>query len=81
MTKRMQVLFEDEEFRRLQAAARTKGQTLAEWVRGALRDVMRETPTADPQRKLKAVRLASRHSYPTAEIDRMLDEIESGYFR
>jgi hypothetical protein len=30
-------------------------------------------------RKLEAVRLAARHDYPTADIDRMLEEIEQGY--
>jgi hypothetical protein len=36
-------------------------------------------PTGDQARKLAAVRAAARHDFPTAEIDRMLEEIEQGY--
>jgi hypothetical protein len=31
--------------------------------------------------KIEAVRAAAKHSYPTADIDEMLTEIESGYLR
>lgn len=75
----MQVLFEESEFRKMQAAARACGKTLAEWVRGHLRQAVRTTPGGDRQRKLDAVRAASDHDFPTAEIDQMLEEIESGY--
>ncbi len=75
----MQVLFEDGEFQRMQAAARTRGLTLAEWVRGKLRQAVRDTPSGDQQRKLEAVRAATEHSFPTADVDRMLEEIERGY--
>ena len=33
----------------------------------------------DPARKLAAVRAAVGHEFPTADIDAMLEEIESGY--
>jgi hypothetical protein len=36
-------------------------------------------PASDPEAKLKAVRKASRYSFPTADIDQMLSEIEQGY--
>ena len=39
---------------------------------------MRE-PVSDPQVKLKAIREAVQHSFPTADIDQMLAEIEQGY--
>lgn len=75
----MQVLFEDSEFRRIQEAARASGQTVAEWVRGHLRQAVRATPGGDHERKLEAVRAASLHAFPTGEIDQMLEEIEQGY--
>jgi hypothetical protein len=37
------------------------------------------TPEVDPQFRLKAIRRAAEYSFPTAEIDRMNREIESGY--
>lgn len=77
----MQVLFEDGEYRELQAAARRRGLTLAEWVRLALRAARRAEPTGSADRKLAAVRAAAAHAFPTADIDAMLDEIERGYAR
>ena len=32
-----------------------------------------------PDRKISVVRAAARHDFPTADIDRMLAEIERGY--
>ncbi|MCA1790124.1 MAG: hypothetical protein LC667_09785 [Thioalkalivibrio sp.] len=75
----MQVLFEESEFKRMQAAARACGQTLAEWVRGHLRSAVRSTAGGDQQHKLDAVRSAHQHEFPTADIDQMLEEIETGY--
>jgi hypothetical protein len=53
--------------------------SVAEWVRQALRRARRDEPTMDPRRKLSAVREAARGDYPTADIGRMLAEIEGGY--
>jgi hypothetical protein len=75
----MQVLVEDREYRAMQDAARSLGLTLAEWVRGRLREAAREVPTGDSRRKLESVRAASRYAFPTADIDQVLEEIERGY--
>ena len=77
--KRMQVLFEETEYRQIQRAARRKGMTLAEWVRQALRTAFREEPLSGKDKKLATVRAAASHEYPTADIDQMLDEISRGY--
>jgi hypothetical protein len=79
MAKRLQVRFDDPEWREIQRAARARRLTIAEWVRQALRLARRQQPTGDPDRKLAAVRAAARHAFPSADIERMLDEIESGY--
>jgi hypothetical protein len=81
MTKRLQVLLEDPEWREIQRAARVQRLTIAEWVRQALRAARKKQPTGDVDRKLGAVRAAARHSFPTGEIEQMLDEIERGYRR
>jgi hypothetical protein len=36
-------------------------------------------PLGDAGKKLDVVRAAARHTYPSADIERMLSEIESGY--
>lgn len=79
MSKRLQVLLEEPEFREVQRAARAQRMTVAEWVRQALRAARRREPAIDAKKKLEAIRAAARHSFPTADIDQMLAEIESGY--
>lgn len=79
MTKRLQVLFEDDELRELQRLARQHRMTTAEWVRRSLRAARDAEAGADVGQKLAAVRAAAAFSFPTAEIGVMLDEIERGY--
>ena len=79
MTKRMQVLFEDDEYARIQRQARERGVTLAQWVREVVRDAYRRQPRGLVDRKLAAVRAAVVHDFPVAAIDEMLEEIERGY--
>ena len=79
MSKRLQVLLEEDELREIQRAARRERLTVAEWVRQALREVRRRRPQASLERKLAAIRKAAEHSAPTADIDQMLAEIERGY--
>lgn len=79
MSKRLQVIIDDVEYRELCRVARRNRVTLSEWVRYALRAVRRREPTTDPEAKLAAVRAAGRHGFPTADIDQMLAEIERGY--
>jgi hypothetical protein len=79
MTKRLQVLLDDPEWREVQRAARAQRLTIAEWVRQALRAARKQQPRGDFERKLAAVRAALRHAFPTGDIDQMLDEVERGY--
>jgi hypothetical protein len=77
MTKRLQVLMDDDELRAIQRLARTERITTAEWVRRRLREG--STPTPDTAAKLAAIHAAYRHDAPAPEIDQMLEEIERGY--
>jgi hypothetical protein len=79
MSKRLQVLLDEAELRDLREAARRQGMPLSEWVRRALRDARRREPRGDIAGKVRAVRAAALHEFPTADIDEMLDEIERGY--
>ncbi len=78
MTKRLQVLLDNDELTEIQAAARARRMTVADWVRGVLR-AARNDPAASAERKLGALRRATRYEFPTADIDDMLSEIEAGY--
>jgi hypothetical protein len=79
VSKRLQVILDDAEMRELQRVARAQRMTVAQWVRQALRAARRQEPGSDPRKKLEIVRAAARHSYPTADIEDMLAEIERGY--
>jgi transposase-like protein len=79
MSKRLQVLLDESELSDIRKTARRHKLTTAAWVRQALRTARRAEPGSDPKKKLAVVRAAARHSYPTADIDRMLAEIEQGY--
>ncbi len=81
MSKRLQVILEDEEMREIQRLARQQHTTVAEWVRRALRAMRQRQPNESSEKKIQAIRAAARHSFPTAEIDVMLQQIESGYLK
>ena len=79
MSKRLQVLLDEAEWREIQRAARAQKMTVAEWVRGTLRAARRREPLGDAGKKLDSVRASARHTFPTADIKQMLAEIERGY--
>ncbi len=79
MTKRLQVLLDDDELQAIQELARRHHQTTAAWVRDVLRRAREETVYPEASRKLRAVREASVHAYPVADVSTMLAEIERGY--
>jgi hypothetical protein len=79
MTKRLQVLFEDDELRELQRVARQHRMTTAEWVRRSLRAARDADAGADTTQKLGAVRRAAAFAFPAGDIETLLEEIEQGY--
>ncbi|GMU67341.1 MAG: hypothetical protein AMXMBFR36_36150 [Acidobacteriota bacterium] len=79
MSKRLQVLLEEEELREVKRAARLARVSVADWVRDALRAKRQAAPASAPDRKLAVVRAATRHAFPVGEVGAMLAEIESGY--
>jgi hypothetical protein len=79
MSKRLQVLLEEAEFREIRRVAKRNGMTVADRARQAPRAARRREPAVDTLKKLETVRAAARHAYPTADIETMLGEIERGY--
>jgi len=79
MSRRLQVLLNEADMEEFQRIAERHQLTLAEWVRQTLRAARRQEPRIDTERKLKAIRAASKHSFPSAEVEGMLAEIERGY--
>jgi hypothetical protein len=79
MSKRLQVILKDQEYREIQRVARSRRMSIAEWVRQALDLARRGEPTGSMGKKLQTVRRAVQCEYPVGDIDRMLAEIEAGY--
>jgi len=78
-TKRLQVLLDDQELLELKREARRQRMSVADYVRRALRRARARDSDADTGRKLAVIRRAAGHSFPTADIEQMLAEIERGY--
>ena len=79
MSKRLQVLLPDPEMSDIQRLAKREGLTVGEWVRRALREARAGRPVIEPETKLKAVRHGAKYSFPTADLEQMLSEIDRGY--
>jgi hypothetical protein len=79
MSKRLQVILKDPEYREIQRVARLRHMSLAEWVRQSLDSARRQEPAGSLSKKLEVIRRAAQHDYPAGDIDRMLAEIEFGY--
>lgn len=79
MSKRLQVLLDAAEMAEIRKLARRQRLTTAAWVRQALRAARRAEPGTDAKKKVAIVRAAVGHSFPAADIDQMLAEVERGY--
>ena len=79
MSKRLQVILKDPQYREIQRVARSRHMTVAEWVRQALEAARHQESAGSIDQKLNAVRLATGHEFPTGDVEQMLAEIEAGY--
>ena len=79
MSKRLQVLLPDQEMTDIQRLARRVRLTVGDWVRRPLREARAQKPVNDSEAKLKAVRRGAELSFPSADIEQMLSEIERRY--
>ena len=79
MSKQLQVILKDPEYREIKRAARSRQMSIAEWVRQALELAQRREHVGKVGKKLEVIRAAARLDYPTGDIGQMLAEIERGY--
>lgn len=80
MSKRLQVVLEDEEYEEIQRVAGRHGIRVSAWVCDTLRHAMYSEQTVETGRKLEIIRAAARHEFPTADIEQMLAQIDRGRF-
>ena len=79
MSKRLQVILADDEMSAIQKLASAESLTVGEWVRRSLREAREQKPSTSAEAKLRAVRRSAELSFPVADLDQMLSEIEQGY--
>ena len=79
MSKRLQVLLDEDEFVKLQEFAHMRRLTVAAVVRDALRGAMDPASRPDTRRRLQVIEEAAAHQHPIADMDQLLAEIEHGY--
>jgi len=79
MSKRLQVLLNEDEFAEIQSVARLQQMTVAEWVRQTLRAGRRDAPSRSIHDKLNIIQKYAAHEFPTGSIESVLAEIEKGY--
>ena len=78
MNTRLQIVMDEAELERYRKAAHREGLRLSEWVRLRLRAAKRDRPAKTAAQKLRAIRVATSHSFPGGDIDQMLAEIGAG---
>ncbi len=65
-------------YAKVERIARIKGMSIEEWVNQSLRQAVKEAPEAAEALR-QVIREAGECNAPTADIDQMIREIESGY--
>ena len=80
MTKRLQVLLDDDELREIQAIAKQRRQTTAAFVREALREARATAVERPVESRIRAIReAAATYSFPAGDIETINSEIERGF--
>jgi monomeric isocitrate dehydrogenase len=78
MAKKLQVVLQDCEYRDVERAARAVDLPIREWVRRALERALQREASSSIANKLEAIQASKQYAFPTADIHRMLAEIEQG---
>jgi len=78
MSKRLQIVLPDDEYRAVAEAAHRQGKPVARIVRESLRRTLAEETEMEPDQRIAAVLRFARFSGPTGDIDQILADIERG---
>ena len=78
MSKRLQIVMPDDEYRAVSRAARRRGKPVSQLVRESLRRTVAEDDEMDADARAAAVLRFARFSGPTGDIEEILADIERG---
>ena len=73
------MVLDDHELKEIRSLARAEQMSVSEWVRQTRRAARKQKPTGRSSRKIRVIRTAAEHTFPTADIAQMIAQIESGY--
>jgi hypothetical protein len=78
VSKRLQIVMPDDEYRAVAREARRRGKPIAQVVRESLKRTLTEEREDDPEQRIAAVLRFARFHGPTGDIDEILADIERG---
>lgn len=78
MSKRLQVILPEDEFRAVADAAKRQGKPVAAIVRESLRRTLAEEAEPNPDATIAAILQFARFNGPTGDIEQILAETERG---
>jgi hypothetical protein len=79
MSIRLQVVLAEAEMAEIRRSAESQHLTVSAWVRQSLHTARLQLPSTGAGRKIDVIRAAAKYEFPTADIEVMLAETESGY--
>ncbi len=78
MSKRLQVLIPEEEFRELHKVSKSQNKSVADWVRESIHIRLQANKPETPEKRLARLLKFARFSGPSGDIKQILSEIEKG---
>jgi len=69
MSQRLELILDDAEMEAIQRQADGRRIPASEWVRQRLFELRQGRPAKSAEEKLRAIRQAASHSFPTADIE------------
>lgn len=78
MSKRVQIVMPDDEYRAIARAAKRAGKPVAQLVRESLRRTLAQDVERAPEDRIAAVLRFAKFEGPTGNVDSILAEIERG---
>ncbi|MDB5038109.1 MAG: hypothetical protein JWQ35_1637 [Bacteriovoracaceae bacterium] len=78
MSKRLQVLLPDADYKALIRGVRALKMSVSDWVRDQIREGLQKGKSESAEERLSKILKYAKYSGPTGNIENMLNEIERG---
>lgn len=78
MSKRLQILIPEKDYRRLVHVSKQNDTTVSEWVRNCINIRMNHKTIEAPEKRLAKIMKYARYNGPSGSINQILKEIDQG---